>query len=120
MQVDVPKSTITDQYTVQTELGEKINETVLKMQEYYRNWAAPENNSVLENLLFKLKHDLQCFQDNFCHLGRSSAFEKFKKTLIDEMKHYAPDKKLKALRHTKWIDNSIKNLATKNKKFYQR
>ena len=54
-QVDVLKSSITDHYTVQTELDEKMKETRLKMKEHYRNWAVLENNSVLEKLLFKLK-----------------------------------------------------------------
>ena len=46
VQVDVLKSPITDHYTVQTELDEETKETGLKMQEYYRNWAVLENNSV--------------------------------------------------------------------------
>ena len=31
-----------------------------------------------------------------------------------------PEKKSKALRHNTWFDNSIKNLAAKKQKFYQR
>ena len=31
-----------------------------------------------------------------------------------------PDKKSKTLRHETWIDNSIKNLAAKKQKLYQR
>ena len=65
MQVDVLKSIITDHYTVQTELVEETSETGLEKQEYYRKWAVLENNSVLEKLVFKLKHKLQCFPENF-------------------------------------------------------
>ena len=73
VQVDVLKSTITDHYTVQTELDEETKETGSKMQEYCRNWAVLENNSVLEKLVFKLKHKLKCFQDKFCLLDCDSA-----------------------------------------------
>ena len=45
-QVDVPKSTISDHYTVHTELDEETKETRSKTQEYYRNWAVQKNNSV--------------------------------------------------------------------------
>ena len=60
VKVEVLKSTITDHYTVQTGL---------KMQQYYRHWAIQENNSVLEKLVFKLKHKKQ---DNFCLLDCDS------------------------------------------------
>ena len=108
VKVEVLKSTITDHYTVQTGL---------KMQQYYRHWAILENNSVLEKLVFKLKHKIH---DNFCLLDCDSSFEKFQQTTIDEIKHYVPDKKSKALRHKSWIDNSIKNIAAKKQKLYQR
>ena len=58
VKVEVLKSTKTDHYTVQTELDEETKETCLKMQQYYRHWAILENNSVLEKLVFKLKHKL--------------------------------------------------------------
>ena len=56
VKVEVLKSTVTDHYTVQTELDEKTKETGLKMQHYYRHRAILKNNSVLEKLVFKLKH----------------------------------------------------------------
>ena len=90
------------------------------MQQYYRHWAVLENNSVLEKLMFKLKNNFQGFQDNFGLLDCDSSFEKFQQTIIDEIKHYEPEKKSKALRHKSWIGNSIKHLATKKQKFYQR
>ena len=90
------------------------------MQQYYRHWAILENNSVLEKLVFKLKHKLQGFQDDFCLLDCDSSFEIFRQTIINEIKHYLPEKKSKALRYRLWIDNSIKNLAAKKQKLYQR
>ena len=59
------------------------------MKEHYRNWAVLENNSVLEKLLFKLKHKLQWFLDNFCLLDCDSALEKLQQFIIDEVKHCA-------------------------------
>ena len=77
MKVEVLKSTITDHYTVKTELDEETKETDLRMQQYYRHWAILENKSVLEKLVFKLKDKLQGFQDNFGLLDCDSSFEKF-------------------------------------------
>ena len=119
VKVVVLKSTITDHYTDQTELDEETRETGLKMQQYYRHWAILENNYVLENLVFKLKNKLEGFQDNFCLLDCDSSFEKIQQTIIDEINHYVPEKKSKALRYKSWIDNSIKNLAAKKQKFYK-
>ena len=65
VKVEVLKSTITDHYTVQTELDEETKETGWKMQQYYRHWAILENNSVSEKLVFQMKHKLQVFQDRF-------------------------------------------------------
>ena len=93
VKVEVVKSTITDHYTVKTELDEEAKETDLRMQQYYRHWAILENNSVFEKLVFKLKHKLQGFQYKFCLLDCDSSFEKFQQTIIDEMKHYVPEKK---------------------------
>ena len=45
--------------------------------------------------------------------------EKFQHIIIDELKHCAREE-IKTLRHKTWIDNSIKNLAAKNKINYQR
>ena len=112
---EVLKSTITDHYTVQTELDEETKETGLKMQQYYRHWVILENNYVLEKLVFKMKHKLQGFQDTFCLLDCDSSFEKFQQTIIDEINHYVPERKSKALRHKSWIDNSNKNLVEKQK-----
>ena len=120
VKVEVLKSTLTDHYTVKSQLDEETKETGLRMQQYYRHWAFLENNSVLEKLVFKQKHKLQGFQDNFCLLDCDSSFEKFQQTLIDEIKHYVPEKKSKALSHKSWIHNSIKNLAAKKQKLYQR
>ena len=106
VEVEVLKSTITDHYTVKTELDEETKETGLIMQQYYRHWAILENSSVLEKPVFKLKHKLQGFQVNFCLLDCDSSFEKFQQTLIDEIKHYVSEKKSKTLRHKSWIDNS--------------
>ena len=117
VKVEVLKSTITDHYTVKAELDEETKETGLRMQQYYRLWAILENNSVLEKLVFKLKHKLKGFQDNFCLLDCDPSFEKFQQTIIDEIKHYVPEKKSKALRHKSRIDNSIKNLAAKKENF---
>ena len=117
--VEVLKSSITDHYTIKTELGEETKGTGLRMQQYYRHWAILENNSVLEKLVFKLKHKLQGFQDNLGLLDCDSSFEKFHETIFDELKHYVPEKKSKTLRHKSRIDNSIKNLAAKKQKFYQ-
>ena len=91
--VDVLKSAITDHYTVQTELDEEKKKTGLKIQQYYRHWAVLENISVLEKLVFKVKHKFKGFQDNFCLLDCDSSFEKFQQTIIDEIKHYLPEKK---------------------------
>ena len=120
VKVEVLKSAISDHYTVKTELDEETKETGLRMQQYNRHWAILENNSVLEKLVLKLKHKLQGFQDNFCLLDCDSSFEKNQQTIIDEINHYVPEKKAKALRHKSWIDNSIKNLAAKKQKLYQR
>ena len=120
VKVEVLKSKITDHYTVKTELAEETEETGSRKEQYYRHWAILEKNSVLEKLVFKLKHKLQGFQDNFCLLDCNSSFEKSQQTIIDEIKHYVPEKKSKALRHKSWIDNSIKNLAAKKQKLYQR
>ena len=68
VKVEVLKSTITDHYTVKIELDEETKETGFRMQQYYRHWAILENNSVLEKLVFKMKHKFQGFQDNFCLL----------------------------------------------------
>ena len=87
------------------------------MQQYYRHWAILENNFLLEKLVFKLKHKLQGFQDIFCLLDCDSSFEKFQQTIIDELKHFVPEKKSKALRHRSWIDNSIKNIAAKRQNY---
>ena len=65
--------------------------------------------------MFKLKQKLQGFQDNFCVFYCDSSFEKFQQTIIDEIKHYVQEKKLKALRHNSWIDYSIRSLAAKAK-----
>ena len=51
VQVDVLKY---DHYTVQTELYEEPIVTGQKMQEYYKNLAALEHNSLLEKLVFQL------------------------------------------------------------------
>ena len=99
MKVDFLKSKITDHYTVQTELDEATKETGSNMQQYYRHWAVLDNNSVLEKLVFTLKHKLQHFQDNFCLLDCDTSFEIFQQTIIDETKYYVPEKKSKALRH---------------------
>ena len=56
------------------------------MQQYYRHLAILENNFVLEKLVLKLKHKLQGFLDIFCLLDCDSSFEKFKQTVIDEIK----------------------------------
>ena len=117
LKVEVLKSTITDHYTVKTELDEETKETGFKMQQYYRHWATLENNSVLEKIVFKLKHKLQEFQDIFCLSDCDSSFEKFQQTIIDEINYYVPEKKSKALRHKSWIDNSVKNLQQKSKNF---
>ena len=109
-----------DHYTVQTELDEQTKETGLKMQQCYRHWAIPENISVLEKLVFNLKHKLPGFQANFCLLDCGLSFKKLQQTIIDEIKYYVPEKKSKALRHKSWIDNSIKNLAAKKQKIYHR
>ena len=66
---DVLKSTITDHYNLQTELDEEKKETGFKMKRYYRSWAVLENNFVLEKLVFKLKHNLHSFRDNFFSPG---------------------------------------------------
>ena len=120
VKVEILKSTISDHYTVKTELDEETKETVLRKQQYYRHWAILENDFVLEKLVFKLKHKLQGFQDNFCLLDCDSSFESFQQTFVDEIKLYVPEKKSKALRHKSWIDNSIKNFAAKRHKLYQR
>ena len=52
--------------------------------------------------------------------GLRLIFEKFQQTIIDEIKHYVPEKKSEALRHKSWIDNLIKNLAAKKQRLYQR
>ena len=118
MKVEILKSTITDHYTVQTELDEETKDTGLKMQQYYRHWAILENNSVLEKLVFKLKHKLQGFQDNFCLLDCDSSFEKFQQTIIDALNYYVPEKKSKALRHKSWIDMAqLKTLQQQSKHF---
>ena len=116
MQVDVLKSTITDHYTVQTKLDEETKETGLKTQEYYRNWAVLENNSVLQKLVFKLKHKLQSFQETLSQ----TATQHLKNFILLMKKHYVPEKKSKILRHESWSHNSIKNLAAIKQKLYQR
>ena len=69
MQVDVPKSTISDYYTVHTELDEETKETRLKTQEYYRNWAVQENNSVRKYSI-QTKTKITRFPGNFLTLGQ--------------------------------------------------
>ena len=86
------------------------------MKEYYRNWSVLGNNSLLEKLVFRMRHKLKCYKDNFCLLGCDSAFEKFQQTIIDETNYYVPEKKSETIRHQKWIDNSIIKLAAKNQK----
>ena len=71
---------------------------------------------MLDKLVFKLKHKLQGFEDNFCLLDCDPSFEKFQQTIIEEMKLYVPEKKSKVLSHKSWIDNSINNLAAKKNK----
>ena len=90
-EVKVLKSTLTDHYTVKIKLDEETKETSLRTQQYYRNWAILDNNSVLEKLLFKLKHKLPSFQDNFRLLDFDSSFEIFQQTIIDEIKHFVPE-----------------------------
>ena len=77
------------------------------MQEYYRNGAVLENHSVLEKLVFKLKHKSRGFQETFCLFDCDSPFKKFQQTIIVELKHYVPEKKSKTLRHKSWIDIPI-------------
>ena len=63
-----------------------------------------------------MKHKLQCYKDKFCLLECDSAFEKFQQTIIDETKHYVPEKKSETIRHQTWIDNSINKLAAVKQK----
>ena len=84
---------------------------------YCRILAVLENNTVFKNQGFKLKHKLQCLQENFCFLICDSAFDNFQKLFIDVKKHYVPEKKSNPVRHKTCIDNSIKNLAEKRNNF---
>ena len=65
--------------------------------------------------MFKPKHKLKGFQEIFCLVDCDSALEKFQHTIIDEIKHYVPEKKSKTLRHKSSINNLIKNLAAKSR-----
>ena len=71
-----------------------MNATVLQTLGYTRKQFC------VRKVVFKLKHKLQGFQDNFNFglLDCDSLFEKFQQTFIDEIKHYVPEKKSKALR----------------------
>ena len=87
------------------------------MQECCRNCAILENLFVLEKLVLKFKHNPNVSKTNFVSWTGTQHLKNFSKLSLMKKKRYVPEKKSKTLRHKRWIDTTVKNLAAKSKNF---
>ena len=112
IEIEIIKFAVTDHYTVQIVFSDYAEKTVPQKNKIYRDWAVLENNLTLEKMVFKLRDKLGRLMSQFYALNCDLAFEKFQEAII-EVDNYIPLKKSKPSQQPNWIDNSIKNFATK-------
>ena len=117
VEIEIIKSAVTDRYTVQIVFSDFVRKTVPLKNKIYRDWAVLENHLILEKKVFKIRNKLGRLMSHLYALDCDLAFEKFQEAIIEEDDNYIPLKKSKLFQQPNWIDNSIKNLAAKNRAY---
>ena len=117
VEIEIIKTAITDHYNVQIVFSDYVRKTVPLKNKVYRDWTVLENHLILEKMVFKIRDKLERLMSHFYALDCDLAFEKFQEAIIEEVDNYIPLKKSKPSQQPNWIDNSIKNLAAKNRAY---
>ena len=91
--------------------------TVPQKSKVCRDWIVLENHLTLEKMVFKLRHKLCRLMSHFYALDCDLALEKFQDAIIEEVDNYIPLKISKLSQQPNWINNSIQNLAAKNRAY---
>ena len=88
VKIEIIKSALTDQYTVQILFSDFVEKTVPLKIEVHKDWAARENHLTLEKIVLKLRDKLGRLVPQFYALDCDLAFEKFQENITEEVDNY--------------------------------
>ena len=80
-----------------------------------RNWHNLDNPIIREKLEKHLRYQFEVHESSLELLPIDNAFKKFHEMLTEALNSHLPEKHRKRKSNKNWIDNEVKNLATKKR-----